>query len=321
MKKIYRFIFTFYIIALILSSCNENDENNDMLEMKNTPELRFSEDLISVIVGQEVNFEITQGGDEYNVFSLDPDIASAEIENNEVVISGKSSGNTFVIVSDQSGQYKKNPITAYYDKLILDQEILDVEIAIGKPISVTVKVIQGNGTYSAMSDKDDILSTRISGEDIIITALKEGDANVTVKDIMGVEAMFQVHISVSTNPYTEQELNEIKSNAMERYEFESNKVEKSRYYPFTYVIENDMNKYGWSTSWGDHLTIWFSGDKSVGKKEVAKLSQLTYGCTTFNNVPVNFEVIKNNGTKFWAVYSLIQDDKLYYGYLCSKINP
>lgn len=83
-----------------------------------------------------------------------------------------------------------------------------------------------------------------------------------------------------------------------------------------------MNKYGWSV-WSEYLTIWFSGDKTVGKKEKALLSQFTYEdyTTQFTEEPAILEIIKNNGTKIWAVYSVLKADKLSYGYFCAKINP
>ena len=95
----------------MLNSCsNDDDEKNDILVVKETPELNIGEESISVIVNKETNVEITQGGSEYNTFSLNPEIVTAKVEDSQIVISGKSGGNTFIIVSDQSGQYKKFPV-------------------------------------------------------------------------------------------------------------------------------------------------------------------------------------------------------------------
>lgn len=72
----------------------------------------------------------------------------------------------------------------------------------------------------------------ISGDYIIITATKEGDATVTVKDGMGMEGSFTVHTTISTSPYTKQELESIKNNSQVRYEFEGYKPYLSQCYAF-----------------------------------------------------------------------------------------
>ena len=76
-----------------------------------------------------------------------------------------------------------------------------------------------------------------------------------------------------------------------------------------------MRKYGWST-YNEHLLIWFSGDKSVGKKEKAFLSQFTWEdyTTEYTDEPIIFEIIKNDGT----VYT-IQSNGKSYGYFCAEI--
>lgn len=319
MKTIYKLIFSSCILALMLNSCsNDDDEKNDIPVVKETPELNIGEESISVIVNKETNVEITQGGSEYNTFSLNPEIVTAKVEDSQIVISGKSGGNTFIIVSDQSGQYKKFPVIAYYDKLTLDQEHVDIEIPNGAPGEATVRVILGNGGYSATSDNNEILSASISGDYIIITATKEGDATVTVKDGMGMEGSFTVHTTISTSPYTKQELESIKNNSQVRYEFEGYKPYLSRATLYN-TMGNGMHKYGWST-YSEHLLIWFSGDKSVGKKEKAFLSQYTYEdyTTEYTNEPIIFEIIKNDGKKIWAVYT-VQSNGKSYGYFCAEI--
>mgnify|MGYP005874963373 CR=1 FL=1 len=323
MKTIHKLIFLFCILALTLNSCSsDDDEKNDIPVVKETPEIIISEESISVIVDKETNVEITQGGSEYNAFSLNPEIADVKIEDNQMTIAGKSGGNTFIIVSDQNGQYKKYPVTAYYDKLTLDQEHVDIEIPNGTSGEATVRVLLGNGEYSATSDNNEILSTSISGNYIVITAIKEGDATITIRDVMGMEGSFTVHTTVSTSPYTKQELENIKNNSNARYEFEGYKIGESIYYIFENSIENGMNKYGWRPwSGGDaHLTIWFTGDKSVGKKEQAFLSQFTWEdyTTQYTNEPITFEIIKNDGKKIWAVYT-VQSNGKSYGYFCAKI--
>lgn len=319
MKTTHKLIFSFCILALSLNSCSSDDDGkNDIPVVKETPELNISEESINVIVDKETSVEIIQGGSEYNAFSLNPEIATAKVEDNQVTISGKSRGNTFIIVSDQSGQYKKFPVTAYYDKLTLDQEHVDIEIPNGAPGEATVRVLLGNGGYFVTSDNNEVLSVSISGDYIVITATKEGDATVIVKDAMGMEGYFTVHTTISTSPYTKQELEKIKNSSQVRYEFEKYKPSLSRATLYN-TMENGMHKYGWST-YSEHLLIWFSGDKSVGKKEKAFLSQFTWEdyTTQYTNEPIILEIIKNDGKKIWAVYT-VESNGMSYGYFCAAI--
>lgn len=319
MKTTHKLIFSFCILALSLNSCSSDDDGkNDIPVVKETPELNISEESINVIVDKKTSVEIIQGGSEYNAFSLNPEIATAKVEDNQVTISGKSRGNTFIIVSDQSGQYKKFPVTAYYDKLTLDQEHVDIEIPNGAPGEATVRVLLGNGGYSVTSDNNEILSVSISGDYVVITATKEGDATVIVKDAMGMEGCFTVHTTISTSPYTKQELEKIKNSSQVRYEFEKYKPSLSRATLYN-TMENGMHKYGWST-YSEHLLIWFSGDKSVGKKEKAFLSQFTWEdyTTQYTNEPIILEIIKNDGKKIWAVYT-VESNGMSYGYFCAAI--
>lgn len=37
--------------------------------------------------------------------------------------------------------------------------------------------------------------------------------------------------------------------------------------------------------------------------------------------PIDFEIIKNDGEKIWAVYSFMKQERLHYGYFIQNINP
>ena len=108
MKTIYK-LLSVSILMFVLNSCSDNDDEKNTI------------------------IEIAQGGNGYNVFSLNPDIVETKMDNEQVIVTGKSSGATFIILSDQSGQYKKYPVISYYDKLTFDQEHIDVETSAGKP--------------------------------------------------------------------------------------------------------------------------------------------------------------------------------------------
>ncbi|MDD3909598.1 MAG: hypothetical protein PHN86_06555, partial [Proteiniphilum sp.] len=80
------------------------------------------------------------------------------------------------------------------------------------------------------------------------------------------------------------------------------------------------NLYGWDYYNFYYLKIYFSGDKEVGKKENASLVY-RYGSTSISADHIDFEIIKNDGNKIWAVYSFIRLEVLHYGYFIQNINP
>ena len=63
------------------------------------------------------------------------------------------------------------------------------------------------------------------------------------------------------------------------------------------------------------LKITYDGYLTVGKKNNVSLddnssyNENKYTLTTF-------EIVKNDGTNVWAVYSVIKDGTLHYGHLC-----
>lgn len=46
-----------------------------------------------------------------------------------------------------------------------------------------------------------------------------------------------------------------------------------------------------------------------------------YSSTNISADAIDFEIIKNDGVKIWAIYSFVQDERLYYGYFIQNINP
>lgn len=85
-------------------------------------------------------------------------------------------------------------------------------------------------------------------------------------------------------------------------------------------VENGRNLYGWDYFGFYYLKIYFAGDKAVGKKENASLAYY-YSSTNISADAIDFEIIKNDGVKIWAVYSFVMDGKLRYGYFIQNINP
>ena len=90
-------------------------------------------------------------------------------------------------------------------------------------------------------------------------------------------------------------------------------------------IENNKNLYGLeysSAAYRTALNMWisFEGDTSVGEKVGGSFTRtLPYYEEEFGNEAADVEIIKNDGSKIWAVWSFIKNDKLFYGHFCLDI--
>lgn len=326
MKVICNLLITFFFLS-VLCSCKDSEEY--VPEIKIVPELSLEGESVKVLVDSEIKIEITQGGDEYNVFSLDPDIASVTIEDKILTVKGIIGGNTFIIISDESGQYKRIPVLSYYDKLILDKEKIDMKIPVGKPRTTVVNVLLGNGGYS-VSSNNQMIQASVTEEGVItVTCLAQSDSEeatgtVTITDVVGLSTVFTVHITISTNPYTEEQMAEILRNKARRYIFNNADPVAENWWDPTYknIQENGRITYSWDY-YGYYFMLSFDGDRSEGKKVNAKLSCDYYlnGYIRYSNQIINLEIVQNDGTNIWAVYSFNEGETLKYGYFCETINP
>ena len=73
-----------------------------------------------------------------------------------------------------------------------------------------------------------------------------------------------------------------------------------------------------------NFKITFDGDNSVGTKQNAVLNCYSYSQSTrkyinYTNKAITLKVIKNDGTKIWAIYTFMDNGVGKYGYFCDKI--
>jgi len=317
------FLAAAFIVSMIFSGCSKEIEEIQIPEI--IPELQFSTETITVKIGNENKYllEIKEGGGEYNVFSLNEEIATVELIEGKIFIEGMANGTTSIVVSDKNGFYKKLPVMVYTtETIILKDYNLELTTLLGYSDKVTTNVILGNGGYQITSDNPKV-ETKVT-EDGIITItgtskLNTFTATVTVSDASGLSAFITITIKSSTDPYSAEKLAEIMSNSSRRYFLEESSTGQS-YFTFLNTQENGQQLYGWDY-WGFyHFKLWFTGDKSVGKKKDGNFSYFYYyPAFEFKNEPVEFEIIKNDGTNLWGIFTFVKDEKLVYGYFCDRI--
>lgn len=174
----------------------------------------------------------------------------------------------------------------------------------------TVTILRGNGGYKAVSIDTGVATVSVSGNDIVVSGYVEGSAIITVTDKFDIQIEITVAIVTTAIAYEGEELERILQNNKSRFYFDG-EAEYAYDSPFV-ATENDYNVYGWDYYGYNYQKVYFKGDKSVGVKEDAKFSQ-SYR-TIHRDVPIDFEIVKNDGLSFWAIFSFIQNEKLHYGY-------
>ena len=305
------------ILPLGFSACSD-DEDNNILPVEDIPQLTLGKESIDIEVEKTTTVEISKGGGEYNAFSSNPDIVSVELDNNTLTIHAVSMGKSSVIISDKNNQYKELAIVAFYKEIILGKKNVTVEIPLGWDKTIKIPIIQGNGGYE-ISVESEILSASVSNNELIINATQEGEANILLTDSYGLTLNIPVKATTTTEPYDEEELEAIKADETVRYEFNRQNIDNFQYWTYINNTEGDMNLYGWDYMNYYYFKLYFPGDRSVGEKEESKLI-FSFGEGAYEEA-INFKIIKNDGTKIWAIYSFINDEVLNYGHCCQNINP
>lgn len=241
-----------------------------------------------------------------------------ELEGNVVKLSALSKGRTSVIISDKNSQYKELGVVAFYDVLEIETTEVNVKMPLGHPKTIRIPITKGNGGYEVSVESEIVSATIENDSEIVFVATKEGEATVKLTDSYGLTLDIPVTISTTTIPYDNKELEDIKADDTNRYVFNAKNIDGS-WYQYMNTTEGDLNLYGWDYYGYMYFKLYFGGDKSVGEKSDAKMvSKLSWGDPEVNE-SIKFEIIKNDGTKIWAVYSYIKDETLNFGHFCQDI--
>lgn len=311
-----------FISALIISLSGCSSEEETVVSQK-TEIFTLNANTLKIAVGKNDEIKINKGNGDYKAFSLNPQIADVKIENGKILVEGKSNGNTSILISDKDNQFKKIAITSFYESITVESDLLEVTMPIGFPTGYsktkTLNIVSGNDGYKVSTGNNDLFDVSINKKTISIICKKEGSGSLKITDGLGIEKIINIKIQTSEIPYDKSELNMIKENNTIRYIFGDRTITSSWYTYYNDKV-NELNHYGYKYSTSQLFHIYFAGDKAIGIKDNGKLSY-KYSSTTFTDQPIKFEIIKNDGTKIWAVYSFLKDGKLYFGHFCQNINP
>ncbi len=306
-------------LSLGMVACSD-DEDSPVIQFPELPEnqpIVFEVNQAEVLVDGTTNVKITKGAGDYKVVSLNPEIASVSMQDGSLTIAGVKRGKTAILVTDAANQYKSLEVVSKYGAIALEMDPVVVGKKLGHNNTVKIDILKGNGNYKCASETD-LFDARIEGEQLVVVAKAEGTANVTLTDETGLTLEVPVTIENTTVPYSQKELAELMANSDTRYYFDGR---SSLYYVTHYNFkEGDFNVRGYKWSSNVTLKLFYPGDHSVGKKEGSLITNyVRYSSSNVENHTVDFEIVKNDGKNVWAVFSYVENEKLYYGYLCQPL--
>ena len=314
MKTRYALNILFAILHFGFLSCDSDDDEVQLL-----PEMALDQKEVKLMITQTAEVNISGGGGEYDVYVADDSVADATLNGTIVTITSKKLGVTDVIISDQNDSFQKLTVYSCIGETKFDRSDFNFKIKLGNPEKFRFKITEGNTAYRASTEDVDIMEVKSYGDEIVLTAKQEGNASLIVTDLLGLETVVPVTVTSTTIPFTSEDLEEIKANEKNRYELRGENMDYDWVRYFNTKDENGLNHYGWEYYSSMYFKISFSGDKSVGVKTGSRLATKLDWDEPETDDEINLEIIKNNGTKIWAVFSFVKDEKLIYGHFCQNI--
>lgn len=344
MKKKYLYLSLIFITAFNLSSCSEDEtptypeEKDQVVEVPESSEITVDKETLSIIKGQSQNLEITEGAGDYKTLVLDKTIAETSLEGNTVTVKALAQGYTEFLISDKGGAYKNIKVEVYLtDNIQTSLSELNMALPFGKPSESFFTVTEGNGGYTATSSNEEVATVSIKSSEpdkVVVSAVKEGQTEITVTDIHGLSAKVTVNVTVSDSPFTQEQLEAIKADETIRYmvgpEDYMSLIDSSKrgyHNGQSKSFSSDfMNYYyacgiEWKGNQQTMLIVYFKDKVSLdlGKKEGGTLMVKKNRQFICMNKPCTFEIIKHENGKVWAIYYAELDNKdIISGYMIFK---
>ena len=327
---------TYAVLSLALmlgvTACSDDDalvkpEPSPIVvpELPEFPELNVESELFDLKKETSKSLQITSGAGEYRVNVLDPSIASATVEGDMLTVTGLVVGKTEVVVSDKGGSYESLKINVYNsDVVMLDTEHIDLTLKMGAPATTTFRITDGNPAYRVSSSAPEIAAAEI-GEDgatVTVTGLSGGEATITVTDSRNLTAAVTVANTVTTSPFTDEELEEFKALSPKTYMVNGKQIrgqvhmggsDKIMFSPYYYYGAYSINAttsylYLYTKTKPDYAM------NTVGQKPGLQLCYRDGSTVLVDKVDATVEVIKVGGSTVWMTF-YVQTDILYSGCL------
>lgn len=309
--------FSFTFVA-----CNDDEEPVQQIE-----DFELAAEQMRVKIGADnmQAIEVATGAGEYQAYVLDETIARIVEQDGQVYVEGLHNGQTTVIVSDAASRYRRIAVQVYTtENMVLSDTDFNLEAPLGFNATAAASVVEGNGEYTIESDNENVVATidEETGE-ITISGrgrMQEYTAVVTVSDCTGITATINVTVVGSTTPFTAADLEEIKASTDGTLVFDGDVSVLYRYgNKIAAVQSNGKMRVGIDYYSYYRVHVEFNGDLSVGVKADGTFSS-NYGWR-YSNQPCDVEVIQNNGSRVWIIFSWIDYDaeSLHRGYIIHNL--
>ena len=147
------------------TACSSDDDNMptypDVPQAAQKEQLTFDADTVKVGVGETASFNVTNGNGDYKVINENPNIATATVDGNKVIVTSTQKGIAGLIVSDAKGSYKRILVQSMYMRMAVDKESVEVGMKLGHTSGeAKVIVTTGNGGYTATSAYEKIATIK-----------------------------------------------------------------------------------------------------------------------------------------------------------------
>ena len=153
----------------------------DISVVVNSGPLQVTTNELSLIAGEQGIVEINSGSGYYSVQSSDVNVATAVMNGNSVVVTAVGGGTATLTVTDtKTNQTVSISVSAYYPDFVLDSTN-DISLDLTN-LTATVEILSGSGFYNVTSDDEEVATAAIDGTTITVTAIGDGNCNITVID-------------------------------------------------------------------------------------------------------------------------------------------
>lgn len=332
-KSIFSFILLSFIL-LVTSCSSDKDEvvlNLNKLDLEKY-EVNFNFDPEAEDIESQ-SVKILAGNGDYSVFIVDKNVADCEynVEENNIIISGKAIGKTKVIVTDKLVEVATIDVYVRVEKIIIDNikdAKISLEIPQGVELNKTYNISFGNGGYAAESSDEEIIQASITNNTLKLyspSVTKGGEATVIVTDNLGVTYELEISLTTTVIPYPDNVLKGFEQISRETFMFNDYQAGYGTSFKTKQSEELDNTlSVSYSDWWGEgdsSLNIYFKGERKAGIIEGGQIDVTNIGgITVEEKVDLAYlNIFKINEDLMYVAFSYIdEEDVLRLGYMVIK---
>ena len=162
------------VFAMTVTSCDKDDD------VPTPSAFKFNPAKVEVVVGDSANVTVSGGTEPYTVTSSDVETATVKVSKNIMTVTGVKEGKVTLNVLDKDKKSGMLAVTVVKKATALEFDKKDVNVAVGKEETVTVK--NGTAPYTATAKDVSIATASVKDGKITVKGVKAGTTTITVTD-------------------------------------------------------------------------------------------------------------------------------------------